>query len=172
MPMTHPKDLKAADLVQHFWESGLMFLGFAVLFWWDDGPLELRIVLALLLIRMCFSWGETSVLEKQISALAFENAKRHAILQGLVFELDRKLAKRELSSEGTDSAEEAARNFLEKMAKGGKSFEESYDGSTRLDESLSTSASSRAWTSILGSVIQVALLALLAWGITALLKGI
>lgn len=170
--MTDHKDIQAANIVQHFWESGLLLVGFIALFWWDSGPIALRVVLGLILVRACFSWSETAVLEKQIASMTLENQKRHAILQGLLFELDQKMEKSHENANDGEGAREAARIFVEKIENAERAFQEGYDRSSGIEEMLSPSVGARAWVSIGGTVFQIAVIAILAWGIIELIDRI
>lgn len=170
--MTDPKDIQAASIVQHFWESGLLLVGFVALFWWDGGVIGLKIVLGLILVRACFSWSEISVLEKQIASMALDNQKHNAILQALLCELNQKIEKANASTEQSADTKEAAHAFMEKIANAERAFEESYEQNSRIGQMLSLSVGARAWSSMAGTVVQIVVLAILGWGVAELIDKI
>lgn len=112
------------------------------------------------------------MLEKLIASMALENQKRHAILQGLLFELDQKMEKSHENANDGEGAREAARIFVEKIENAERAFQEGYDRSSGIEEALSPSVGARAWVSIGGTVFQIAVIAILAWGIIELIDRI
>lgn len=129
-------------------------------------------MLGLILIRGCFSWGETAVLENQIASMSLESHKRHAMLITLLFELDQKIEKCTENIDDRKDVRDATRIFVEKIENAERAFQESYEHTSRINQIFSSSVGTRAWISIGSTVFQIAALAILAWGIVELIERV
>ena len=149
-----------------------MFIGFVALFLWDGGAPEIKIVLALILVRVCFSWGEVAVLEKHLFEMNLEAQKQGALLQMLMFELDQKITKAHGDEEHRGNPLGAVDAYMEKMKKFDGAAKQAYEDAFATQRISSLSKSAKIWVSIGGSVGQIAVIALVAWGITKLINAI
>ena len=159
---------KMADRFQHFYETGFLIIGFAACFSWE-GAIELKVILSLILIRVCFSWGELSAIEKKIKAYKYESLRSTAVLQGFIISIKEEVARGNDPTRKDKPASEIAEEYQKTIERSGNSFDDGYGMQLRIEGLDQQVLGSSVLPLVIGVLGQVSLAAFIGWGISFLL---
>ena len=161
--------------IQNFWELGFLVAGFAACFYWD-GPIELKILLMLILIRSAFSWGELVSLEKTINENAKNLAKQQGVMQAMIYELRARIMKEKTSIDNEGDAHKIVadlESYLDRVERNfDKGFEEGFEQSKRFHDLLNPIKVDAPGFVLLTLSLEIGLTALVGWGIAYLLTAL
>lgn len=162
-----------SPLVQHFWESGLLLVGFVALLMWD-ASIEPKVVLAVILIRVCFSWSEAKSINEHIASTSLQLLRRVAILEGFVVTLEHRISRLDIPLKDDDVMDLYA-DYEQRL----QEFGEGFDQGLKERLAVENSALLRpfpSWfvplLSILGALAQIAVVGAIAWAVTKLMVRI
>lgn len=167
MDLESETESKMSDRFQQFYETGFLIVGFAACFSWN-GAVELKVILCLILIRVCFSWGEISAIEKQILSLKYDVLKSTGILQGFVISIKEEVARGNDPARKDKPAGEVAEEYQKAIERAGNSFDDGYNMQLKIEELDKQVLGSSVLPLILGVLVQISLAALAGWGISFL----
>ena len=154
--------------MQVIFEIVFAVVGYSAAINWD-GPIELKIVMVIVITRVCVGYGELSAIERQLESAQTLLLKQIAINQMLILEVRESVR----SLQNADNSSGVAADFSRVDEEQLEDFEREFDLGLREAQehrkALQLIPNQLTVAAIAGALFQMALLLGIGWGIAELL---